>query len=718
MDKSGKLAACQSTNDAVPKQQPGPAQDCGDVVNINVFFDGTGNNLDADEHDNKWANPARLWKATQLSMDEYSSDYSIYVSGVGTEYNGKDATGWIDKKWKSVQDGLPGSASGAGGDRRIDYGEAQVNAAMRRALEQSVKKLDISMAAYDEKGKPQNMRELSRALENHGRITVINLAVFGFSRGAALARAFTNEMVRQCKRGSKNELRYKGVPIQFKFLGLFDTVASFGLPRCNIDGAFDEKNLVVSHEVIKCVHYIAAHELRWSFPVDSIRKNGVLKPGWIEKIYPGVHSDVGGGYRPHEQGIDNNYARIPMYDMWEEAVEAGVKMPWYAEMPQLAGKLFKKWYDINWETTKAYNAYMEAVNPPEAPQEAVEAHMKALYASWGTMTRRKIQTPDLVERATWPEDKKDSGHPGIAWEANKHLQAASKKYERDFTNVANWPTTDWDFPAVNFHGGVYGARVRSAKWRLRAWLSTAPDPVLNFIRHSVHDSKAGFKNAMEPFSYFTARGMAESSRNVLARGLDWMDDVATAGVNGVIRVYHTTEGIVVQTYKDGVLLATRTYKVGEKFVVDTVQAGVKYTVQVYQSGKEIVIDKAQKGQQMIIMSYRKAASTASAIGTEIHDGAIEAGHKVADGAAAARDYVSESASAAGRKLSDGASAAGKYVSDNATAAGQKLSDGASAVGKYVSDSASSAAQKAGSMADEGVKTIESAWQTFSRRVGL
>jgi hypothetical protein len=177
-----------------------------------------------------------------------------------------------------------------------------------------------------------------------------------------------------------------------------------------------------------------------------------------------------------------------------------------------------------------------------------------------------------------------------------------------------------------------GFLVLPAKWRLDAWQATASEPVLHFIQHHVHDSKAGFLHSCEPFSYFTARGTAESSRNVLARGLDWMDDAVTAIKNGVIKVYHCAEGVVVETWEDGKLMATHTYRVGEKFVVNTVHAGVKYTVEVYQSGKQVLISTVKRGEQVVIMAIDLAKKQASAAAEATKKKASDVGSQIYDGA--------------------------------------------------------------------------------------
>ncbi|EEF23670.1 conserved hypothetical protein, partial [Ricinus communis] len=329
----------------------------------------------------RWSNPARLWRAAQALVNNDVPNYAIYISGVGTPFN-DTATDWMDEKLMTLQDEVLGLGTGAGGTRRMDYGEARVNARLRAVLAQSAAKLNLSIPSYITKGKPPNIKDLAKALERHGLITIINLSIFGFSRGAALARAFTNEMLKQTSRGSDGILRYNGVPIRFNFMGLFDTVASFGVAAKNVDMPFDEKDLVVSPMVERCVHYVAAHELRFSFPVDLIRKDGKLMPNWTETVYPGAHSDVGGGYDPICQGISNNYARIPMRDMMREAVKSGVRLLDYDDIEKYSKGLFVERFEVKTETFIAYKKYMSAIGSHEAVEQAVTTHMKALYSAW------------------------------------------------------------------------------------------------------------------------------------------------------------------------------------------------------------------------------------------------------------------------------------------------------------------------------------------------
>lgn len=681
MEEKAKLAAVRSSNRDAPTTKPDAKQDCSDVVNISIFFDGTGNNKAVDEPLMRWSNPARLWRAAQyLVDDDNNSNYAIYISGVGTPFNGT-ATDWMDEKLIELQDGdALGMGAGAGGTYRTDYGEARVNDRLRTVLSSSVEKLNLSLSPYIDKGKPANIRDLAKVLETHGLIKKINLSIFGFSRGASLARAFSNNMLKETTRGSDGVLRYNGVPIYFNFMGLFDTVASFGLPTKNVDQLFDERNLVVPHVVERCVHFIAAHELRFSFPVDLIRKDGKLRPNWTETVYPGAHSDVGGGYEPVCQGISNNYARIPMRDMMHEACKSGVRMADYEDIRKIDSVAFKARFEIKSDTLSAYIKYMNSVGVHETVEQAVTAHMKALYSAWGTMTRRKIKTPDLVQIESETEGYRGWGHRGIAFEAALHM-----------TQEKNAKASDPGIPAdsscgaVFIKGKMYGMQVRSARWRLNAWNTTASESVLNFIQHYVHDSKAGFIHTLEPFSYFTARGMAESSRNVLANGLGWIDDTLTAIKNGVIKVYHRAEGVVVETWEEGKLIATHTYRVGEKFVVNTARAGINYTVEVYQSGKQVVISTVKRGKQVVITSIDMAKKQASA--------AAEATQKKA----------AELANATQRKVGEFADASQKMANE---------------VGNQIYSGTTGAARSVGQAVDTGMQAVEDGWHSVRSAIGI
>ena len=194
-----------------------------------------------------------------------------------------------------------------------------------------------------------------------------------------------------------------------------------------------------------------------------------------------------------------------------------------------------------------------------------------------------------------------------------HLSVCTKSLDQDIevttyrTAIKAMKATAGKLPAVTLASGAYAMAVQPQKWMLDAFDKTASAAVLNFIRDYVHDSKAGFIQGLEPFTYFRPRGMAESSRNVLAQGLQWLDEGVTAVETGVIKIYHTTEGIVSEKWFQGKLLAKQTYQVGEKFTIDAYHAGHKFTVKTYDSGKQVVIETVDAGQQFVVSSYNSAS---------------------------------------------------------------------------------------------------------------
>jgi uncharacterized protein (DUF2235 family) len=114
--------------------------------------------------------------------------------------------------------------------------------------------------------------------------------VVGFSRGAALALHFANQIYRS---GVKGHRAPGETPI--RFLGLWDTVPSFGVPgsKANIGWLLD-----LPDNVAKCFHALALDERRQTFRlhrlearVDDANQEGRLFELWFR----GVHSDIGGG---------------------------------------------------------------------------------------------------------------------------------------------------------------------------------------------------------------------------------------------------------------------------------------------------------------------------------------------------------------------------------------------------------------------------------------
>jgi hypothetical protein len=308
-------------------------------------------------------------------------------------------------------------------------------------------RLDFALQKFDD----FLARPLAQAKAPANAIKEINIAVFGFSRGAALARAFVNmTMENRCLlRDGKWTLSNGNGPVRFRFLGLFDTVASVGLPMSsNTTGAyetytrdtagmiikrlrkypetrpealaFDAKatpgadpapgsfhghkewgsrlNIHVTVEEVR--HFVAAHEVRNSFPLDSVSallKGRISKPDHFhETVYPGAHSDVGGGYAPGEGargiGSSENMSLIPLRHMYECALRCGV--PMLIEFTTDSKADFK----ADQGMCATYDSYLKAVGSFTSLGDGMNKHM-ALYYGWRFRSiKRKLRGDETEAR--------------------------------------------------------------------------------------------------------------------------------------------------------------------------------------------------------------------------------------------------------------------------------------------------------------------------------
>lgn len=305
---------------------------CQVQANVGLFFDGTNNNKDRDRPKYADTNVVRLHSA--YLDDPFTGYIPVYVPGVGTKFPEIGETEESDL----------GAGCALGCEGRVIYGllsvfnaihyrcfnsdlfnENTVLALCRNSLNvidgddrENLSKFGIHSGLLQMNIGSNNIRREFLMLQagnleaklkaGKPRVVECFLDVFGFSRGAAEARVFCNWL---------NELlvggRLAGVPLRFRFLGIFDTVASAGFwsglstlatNSTGGHGAWASVDaLRIPSSVQNCVHMVAMHELRRNFPLDEIGVGGKLQPGWIQHAYPGAHSDVGGGYRPGELGI-------------------------------------------------------------------------------------------------------------------------------------------------------------------------------------------------------------------------------------------------------------------------------------------------------------------------------------------------------------------------------------------------------------------------------
>ncbi|VWB96832.1 DUF2235 domain-containing protein [Burkholderia metallica] len=164
------------------------------------------------------------------------------------------------------------------------------------------------------------------------KIRVIEVSVFGADRGCVLARAFINDLAEKYKRRDDTDLAIDGVSIQIKFVGLLDAVSSVMSEEAGeligmvpylgmIKTSYKDRPLGIPASVQRCVHFAAAHEMRFYQRLDSLEKTR-----GEQFLYPGTSCDVVGGATNGSLGLNAELMRVPLRDMLLEALKAGAVM--------------------------------------------------------------------------------------------------------------------------------------------------------------------------------------------------------------------------------------------------------------------------------------------------------------------------------------------------------------------------------------------------------
>ncbi|MNF46173.1 hypothetical protein D3C84_273280 [compost metagenome] len=330
------------------------ASTCARSLHISLFFDGTNNN---EPYDTRIAVPPRPTNIARLyhaSLDQPESGYfGYYIPGVGTPF---PEIGELDFS-------TFGMAFANRGEDRINWGLLRIIDALSFALNNKQgldladarAKLNIMattwpLTALGKGSRRQAMASLLEPLRPkvataQPKVLAIKLFVYGFSRGAAEARTFVtwlSELFDTPQGAEHPQQTLLGLPLSIEFLGLLDTVASVGSARAvpfaegHMDWADGTQPLPDAGRfpgwIKDCRHFAAAHEQRLCFPLDSIRYADGRYPAYAQEvIYPGMHSDVGGGYPPGDQGKARGgpgevLSQIVLHDLYAAAFAAGAPL--------------------------------------------------------------------------------------------------------------------------------------------------------------------------------------------------------------------------------------------------------------------------------------------------------------------------------------------------------------------------------------------------------
>lgn len=468
MPAEGRLAQGKDAWDLGQGNLCDPRAECSQTLHISLFFDGTNNNDDADNKD--WrdshfkthTNVARLFSVSKHLPDD--GLFSFYIAGVGTPF----------PKLGEPDYSQDGKATAAGFDQRCVWGMIRVLNAVHYAITRDGKKALIgdenakAICNAAARGKPSKLMDKIRILGvTHSNrfddgpqnlmVRQIWINVFGFSRGAACARVFVNKLVNEWGPGNRlsDQTGRRALPYQVNFVGLFDTVASVGLPdstRSVVDwdrfaghSGFTKNgglNVPGTDKVRACAHFYSIHEQRMSFPLDTIRIKDHY-PGTLRRWeigYPGVHSDVGGGYGPGDQGKardgdSSKLSQIPLHDMYVAALRQGV--PLMLEDAIAKRDDLREAFAIHPATIAAFNEWRRSLYAVSSVEETLRFGMGQML-SWRTL-RAQIGTGQYItERAFFkaaPEDIKTPRRIDIDVEKAERDDPECKRLNAEITRL-------------------------------------------------------------------------------------------------------------------------------------------------------------------------------------------------------------------------------------------------------------------------------------------
>ena len=470
-------------------------------------------------------------------LERYSHFFRVYVPGVGTPFSQINDSG-----------GTLGAATSLGGEPRVVWALVQVinclhryflkqplidnDQARRLARRVELDHVRLRQLQADNRSSRQAaeatkqatqavfssvLQQLHKALGPHlhdgsgrpskidpGIVTGIELSIFGFSRGATQARVFANWLVELCKldarlRRSSAPLTLAGFPVELPFLGIFDTVASVGIANLfgnqwgmgALDGhagfADAELSLRVPAEIEQCLHLIAGHEVRRSFPVDSVSVGKVLPGNCTEVVVPGVHSDIGGGYCPREQGRGSDpsgadmLSRVPLIYMYRHARLAGVPLKLELAKPET-----KQRFRLLPATIAAFNNYLAHCPTKTGDLTAIMREQRQMFIRWKVLRRVS---------GAHPLDRTRSFNDASEFDRND-LRSANHEFEHELAEFERWRKTKGDRFSPRAQPAGFGDSHEKEWEEIATWWQeqgSLPSAVVTLFDDLVHDSRAWFK---------------------------------------------------------------------------------------------------------------------------------------------------------------------------------------------------------------------------------
>ena len=325
------------------------------TLRIGVFFDGTGNNAANTELG------IRCGAQFPIKSEDIEASCKPYMKSADSSY-GNDYTNikklsdlYYDDKRRDPKDKsnlyhfpiyIEGIGTLSGEDDNL------LGLGMGRGSTGVTGKVEIAFSRIKQIVNAFRLRYPDCEISN------LKFDTFGFSRGAAAARHFANQ-VALGNTGPMKEL-VKSLPSAFStffderyqynvdvsFIGLFDTVPSIGgidnLGYVRSAHAPGLKLYLPRSLFPNVVHLVARDEIRANFALSRV------SPDHPEYVVPGAHSDIGGGYLDQAEecvlispmqaldvSLTTNVEQTSIYKDAMDAREGWIKKGWPEDMLEI-----------------------------------------------------------------------------------------------------------------------------------------------------------------------------------------------------------------------------------------------------------------------------------------------------------------------------------------------------------------------------------------------
>lgn len=281
------------------------------TLRLGVFFDGTGNNqANSETVAGCMARDVGLENEAE-EIQKFCAEFGYGIDGSAPDNSFGNETSNVARLYDLYRDHSDVSIKPDAGEAALKVyleGIGTVSGGEDDLWGQATGRGKNGVVARVEQSSALILRRLRVFKDNHPEITIkqLEIDVFGFSRGAAAARHFANDI-----RKGVNSLLAKALPtgnsifiegfgwrvqhdVHLNFIGLFDTVPAIVTPSMLDFSPSNDRNWglnlgLPTGAARKVVQLVARDEHRLNFALIRTENDIVL---------PGSHSDIGGGYRP------------------------------------------------------------------------------------------------------------------------------------------------------------------------------------------------------------------------------------------------------------------------------------------------------------------------------------------------------------------------------------------------------------------------------------